>query len=142
MVTFLKKWFRAYKTIRIAVGTVYLFITLTIPLYHTCGLGCLAEQTCHCDNARHCSRSETNLGKQPDISLKQDDYNLTVTPDYGPCMACMYSTTSNATQVNTAAATIGHKVSTTFQPLPSSRAVKQSEWLSSLSLRAPPVRIS
>lgn len=142
MSIFQKRWFRTCKATRIAVGSVYLFITFTIPLYHTCGLGGRGQQTCHCDNSPHYFFCPDGSSKQSEVSLRKGDYNPKVIFYYGLCAACMNSTTSNATEVNIGAATISNEISTSFTSLPSSSVVKKSEWLSSVYLRAPPFSIS
>lgn len=134
MAVFLKKWFGASGVGRVTLCLLYLFITITIPLYHTCCLASSSRGTC--------CHFKSNLDEQSDISLQHEDCDAAGVSNYGQCLACMYSTTSNSTEVFPAAITIDNEVLTFFPFLPSSGMVKQSEWLSCPSLRAPPVSIS
>jgi hypothetical protein len=136
MPVFLKRWFRSRKTACIAVVSLYLFITIVNPAHHTCSLGNLD----HCNEAYHYSCPKTNLGNHIEIPSKQDKSNLFA--NYDLCLACMYSITCNSTQVSTAVAITSHEDPTLFRYLPHSTILKPSEWLSSISLRAPPSNIS
>lgn len=117
-----------------AVGSLYLFVTCTVPLYHTCGLG--GRQSGHCDGLV-CS-----LRTQTDISATQIGSSAGLRPHSGSCPACIFAATSNSTQPRPAAVTTGGEVFSGLLLLPRTTAVKQLEWLSSVSLRAPPGSIS
>lgn len=139
MSIFLKRLFRASRASHSVVGLIYLFVTLTVPLYHTCGLAGQCCKSCNCDDSYYYSRCKISSCNQPNIFSKKINHKASGLPNPSLCMACMYSVTSNATQVNTTVAFLRNEVPTFTQSLPSLSIIKQSEWLSSISLRAPPL---
>lgn len=139
MSVFLKRRFRATRMVHIALGVIYLFVTFTVPLYHTCGLDGPGSQSSNCDDSCHYSCCKVSSCNQPNISSEQIDHKASGLSNHGLCMACVYSVTSNATQVNAAVAVLGSEVLSSAQSLPSLGFIKRSEWLSSISLRAPPL---
>jgi len=139
MSIFLERWFRASRASRIVIGLIYLFVAFTIPLYHTCGLAGLCRKSCNCDDSCYYSCCKISSCDQPNIFSKQINHKDSTLFNPSLCMACMYSVTSNATQVNTAAAVLRNEVPAFTQSLLSLGVIKQSEWLSSISSRAPPL---
>jgi len=134
----MKKRTIRYKITQVMMTVVYLFVTFTIPLNHTCGL----HETCskyHFDNPDHYCGIDIHTDVQPEVDLKQDNCKAEILSHSNPCIACLYSITSKSTQVNTGRALINIKVPISFQTLPTLGIVRQSEWLSSVSLRAPPI---
>lgn len=142
MSVLLKRWLRASRAARIAVGLIYLVVTLTMPLCHTCGLGEAHRQTCNCGDGCHYSCCEISSCEQLSVSSKHTERKAGSRSNHGLCMACMYSITSNATRANIAAPALRNEALTFAQSLPSASIVKRSEWFSSVSLRAPPNSIS
>jgi hypothetical protein len=125
------------KITQVLTALVYLFVTLTAHLNHTCN-HCEKNLNCHCDRPEYCSIAGNHTDTQPEAALKQDITKAQNPSHSGICMACMYSITSKFTQVNTTkfAVTV-HFYSSPL--LPSMRIAKQSEWCSSVFLRAPPI---
>jgi hypothetical protein len=136
MFRLLKKRNIIHKITQAVTALVYLFVTFVAPLNHTCNL-CEKHLMCHCDNPECCCVSGIHTGTQPGTALKQDISNAQTPSHSGICMACLYSITSKFTQVNTTkfAITIHFQ---SCPPLPAVRIAKQSEWGSSVFLRAPP----
>lgn len=139
MSVFLERWFRATRPARITIGLIYLFVAFTIPLHHTCGLCGPGPQSSNCDDNCHHSCCKISSCNQPNISSKQIDHKDSGLSNPGLCMACVYSVTSNATQVNAAVAILRNEVLSSAQSLPSLSVIRQSEWLSSVCSRAPPI---
>jgi len=139
MVPFLKKWFGAFDAARVGMGLIYLFMTFAIPLSHTCEPD---QHTYHYDNACHYSQPGVAPGRHSDIPLKKIDYHATAISSHGRCIACLYLTTCNSTEVNSAPVMARDVIPTFFQSLHYSSNLKQPEWLSLNLSRAPPFSIS
>jgi len=143
MSVLLKRWLRASRAARLAVGLIYLGVTFTMPFCHrTCGLGSVHRQNCKFGNRCYCSCCESSSCKEINIPSKNAEHEAGGLPDYGLCMACMYSITSHATRANTAAPAFRNEAVAFAQSLPLTSIVKRSEWFLSVSLRAPPSSIS
>ena len=139
MSVFLKRGFRASRAVNIPLGLIYLCATFTIPLYHTCGLGGPGRQSCNCDDNCHYSYCKISSCNQPNVFSKQIDHKDSALSNPSLCMACVYLVTSNATQVNAAVAVLRNEFLSSAQSLPSLSVIRQSEWLSSVCSRAPPI---
>lgn len=135
MDTFLKKRVRT-DVISVAAAFIYLFTTFTTPLTHTCNSTRMPTKHSHLHNGYCC---EPHTGPLLEVGLNQDDCTARTLVCNNPCTACLYSITSKFTQVNGGKALISTKVFTPFRPLPASPVIKQPNWLSSISLRAPPL---
>jgi len=136
---FLKKWAnKGHKTTRITMAVACLFVTITIPLNHTCELGETYPEHSHFSKSGHHCSGESHSNIRFDIALKQKHCEPKALSHQDLCMACLYSIISKSTQINTGTALVNIEVSTSSQTLPLSRVVKRSEYLSSVSLRAPP----
>ncbi len=127
---------------RIAVAIIYLFITFTISLTHTCNLYKADPRACHSNSAYHCWSFESHTCTQLKIALFQNSFKTKVLTHHGPCMACLYSITSRTVQVIPGPSLVNTKLLTSVRALHDSLVTKQFEWTSSIVLRAPPVSIS
>jgi hypothetical protein len=126
----LKKQFSTYRIVQAVTAFVYLFVTLAVPLIHTCG---------PCETSSRCCRIEINTDAQLEISPKKDGHKAKTLSHSDICTACLYSITSKFTQAKVKTTLINI---TTVRPSPipfTAGVAKQSEWLTSVSLRAPPV---
>lgn len=138
MCTFLEKWIKAHKAARVWVAAIYLFITLTISLDHTCQLRKAGPLTCYFVRTYHYCCGESYMAAQPEVMLKPDNCRTDALSRNSLCATCMYSNTCKTTQVNSGGSLIGTKVKPSVQLLPPSIVVKQPEWASSIVLRGPP----
>jgi hypothetical protein len=137
MLKFLKKWTIIHKPTQAVTGLVYLFVTFFAPLNHTCNR-CEKAVICHCDNPEYCCVSGIHTDTQPEVALKQDVSKAQTPSHSGICMACLYSLISKFTQVNTAKTLINTSAPNHFRIPFTFKVIKQSEWGSSVFLRAPP----
>lgn len=136
----LRKWIK-HRMAKITVAIVYLFITFTVPISHTCNLNKAYLQACHSNGTFHCC-SFAAVCTQPEFNLKQSSYNIKSGFHDSLCLACVYSMNCRATEISSAATPIIIGIPAFVQSLPDSRVTRRLEWTSSIILRAPPVSIS
>ena len=137
----LKKRTITYKITQGTITFVYLFVIFAAPSNHTCNL-CKKTSRHHCDNTGHCCSTETHEDTQPGISSKQGTPEAETTSHSSICTACLYSLISKFTQVSTDKVLISITKPDFFRIPPAFKVITQSEWGSSVFLRAPPIIIS
>jgi hypothetical protein len=137
----LKKKTIIRKITQATIVSVYLFVIFSAPSNHTCNL-CEKTSKHHCDNKRHCCYTKTHKNTQPEMSSKQGAPEAETVHHSNICTACQYSITSKFTQVGTAKTLISASTPNHLRASFTFKAIKQSEWGSSVFLRAPPVTIS
>jgi hypothetical protein len=135
-----KKWITASWGTRIILAFLYLYISLTISLNHTCNLyshkasGCYADGVNHCHEMSGSSEIKTALGE---ISSER---TLQTNSQY--CAACLYSLLTKSHGPSPKILSVTIDASSSIKILLQLDFIKQSEYLSSVSLRAPPSIIS
>jgi hypothetical protein len=134
----LEKMITSHKTTRAAMAFVYLFVTFLIPHHHTCGLSKKLSKY-NCDNSDHCCCIKTNTDIHPEISSKNDVPKAKTLSHSDICTACLYSITSKFTQADTKTNLINITAVNPSRIPFTVGIIKQSEWLTSVYLRAPPV---
>lgn len=140
MIAIWKKCISASRGTRVTLAFLYVSISLTIPLDHTCNLYNHKESDCHADSVNHChviscsSEIKTALGEI--ISEK------TLQNNSGYCVACFYSLMAKSHGSSLEVLPIKIDAPWLMEILPQLDFIKQSEYLSSVSLRAPPIIIS
>jgi len=133
MSAFLRKSVRADNTARFVVAVIYLFITFTIPLSHTCHLHGVGS---------HHYRCETEAWAKPVVPSERDNCKAQALSSNDLCMACVYLGNSKASEITAKLTVINTEIPISSQFLPRSRALKQYEWMFSILTRAPPIIIS
>ena len=133
MVSFLKKCFGACGAAPLGMGLLYLFMTFTIPLSHTCELY---------RHACHYSQPDVGPVSRSGAPLKNFDHHTPAISLHGRCMACLYLTICNSTEISIAQVIVRDVIPTFFQSLPHATNPKQPECLSLNFSRAPPSTIS
>ena len=131
-----KKWLNNPGGMRVILAFLYLLATFGIPLSHTCQL---ADKDIHrryseCTNHRHedCNLTELRLvSSQSNCDNKNQPHSTY-------CSACLYSLTSKAFKFYSNASLYPIQTVVRTQILPQLDFIKQLEWLSLVSLRAPP----
>jgi hypothetical protein len=91
----LKRWLRASRATRIAVGLIYLVVAFTMPLCYTRSLGGAHGQTCNCSDGCHYSCCKISSCEQLSVSSKHTERKAGSRSNHGPYMACLYSITSD-----------------------------------------------
>ena len=131
-----KKWLTAPGGIRIILALLYLFVTFSIPLSHTCQLADKDVHSHHseCTNHRH---EDGNLIELR-LASSQSNCDNKNQPNSTYCSACLYSLTSKAFKFCSNASLCSTQTVVRTQILPRLDFTKQLEWFSSVSLRAPP----
>ena len=147
---FLNKWcnllrraFRQkYEAACVAMGVVYLVAALGISANHSCEVSKTDFRHSHFGNPDHHSSGKPWTDPQFGVALHQDDGQPKPWHSQAQCMACLYSIVAKSVQPRTSSRLINPGVVPSFHILPLTRIAKQSEWLSYISLRAPPITAS
>ena len=132
-----KKWLKNPGGMRVVLAFLYLLATFGVPLSHTCQLadkdGYNYHSECTSYQLHNDSYVEVHLTafNQNNLSEKADSHNLY-------CPACLYSLTCKAFRVCSNGSLYSIQTVVRTQILPQLDFTKQLEWLSSISLRAPP----
>ena len=131
-----KKWLKNPGGMRVVLAFLYLLATFGVPLSHTCQL---ADKDIHhryseCTSHRHENDNLTELR----LAYSQSDCDNTNQPRSTYCSACLYSLTSKAFKLYSNASLYSIQTVVRTQIVPQFDFTKQLEWLSSVSLRAPP----
>ena len=137
-----KKWLKNPGGMRVVLAFLYLFATFGVPLNHTCKLSdkdrhnynleCTSHQL---QNDNHIEVHYTTIFNQNSLSDRTDSHNLY-------CPACLYSLTSKTLKLCSNSSVCSTQAVVRTQILPQLNFTKQLEWLSSVSLRAPPNIVS
>ena len=131
-----KKWITAPRGIRIILAFLYLFVTFGVPLSHICQF---ADKDIHhpyseCTSHRHEDDNLTELRLAYSQSNCENKSQLHSTY----CSACLYSLTSKTFKLCSKVSLCSMGTAVDIQILPQLNFTQQFEWLSSISLRAPP----
>ena len=131
-----KKWLKNPGGMRVVLAFLYLLATFGVPLSHTCQL---ADKDIHhryseCTNHLHESCNLTGLR----LVFSQSNCDDKNQPHSTYCSACLYSLTSKTFRLCSNASLCSTQTVIRTQILPQLDFTKQLEWLSSISLRAPP----
>ena len=131
-----KKWFTNSGGMRVVLVLLCLFVTFSIPLNHTCQLGNKDLYDCH----SVCSSYQETEGNFAEARFvpNQASYEGEDQCHSTYCLACLYSLTSKAFKFCSNASLYSIQAVVRTQILPQLDFTKQFEWLSSVSLRAPP----
>lgn len=138
MAVFLKKWVKWCKTAQVVLAVEYLIVTLIIPLSHSCNSGEAYSEHSHSSNSNYHCCGESSINPALDIAPKQNKCESESLRHQIYCAACLYSNVFKSAYENAGATLINIEVSTSFQVSPLSRAIKHSEWFSSVHSRGPP----
>jgi len=131
-----KKWVAANKGTRIILAFLYTYISLTISLNHTCHLACHKTSEYHHEYTNLChglscdSEGKTVLCEIGPASI--------ICPDSQYCPACLYSLLAKSSRLSPKVLPITIEAPSIIQVLAQFNFIKQFEYLSSVSLRAPP----
>jgi len=135
-----KKWVTASWEMRVILAFLYTYISLTISLNHTCHLACHNTAECHYEYTNLChglscdAESKTVLCEIGSTGI--------ICTDSQYCATCLYSLLAKSSEISQKVLPIAIEVVSISQILPQLNFIKQSEHLSSVSLRAPPSTIS
>jgi len=135
-----KKWIAASWGIRIVLALLYIYILFTASLNHTCHLACHQRLNCHrayansCPGLRCDAESETLLCGNVSIDITCTDSQS--------CLACLYSLLCKSSEINQKVSSLAIEAPSVIEVLPHLNFIKKPEYLSSVSLRAPPDIIS
>ena len=126
----------------VLLAFLYLFSTFSIPLGHTCKLSYRDIHDHHSECTSHQLHSGSYVEMHHTTTFNRNSLPGKTNSHDLCCPACLYSLTSKAFKFcsNTSLYSIQTVVRT--QTLPQLDFTKQLEWLSSISLRAPPSIIS
>jgi len=135
-----KRWVTASWGTRVILAFLYTYISLTISLHHTCHLACHKTSECHHEYTTHCHGLSCNAESKTVLcEISSTDIICT---DSQYCAACLYSLLDKSSEISQKISPVAIKAPSIIQILPQSNFIKQSEYLSSVSLRAPPGIIS
>lgn len=137
MFKLLRQQASTYRMIQALTAFMYLSVTFAVPLIHTCGPSETVSSH-HFDNPDLCCCVEINTDAQFEISSKKDVPKAKTLSHSDICTACLYSLISKFTQAKTTTSLINITVFNSSRILSIAGVIKQSEWLISVSLRAPP----
>lgn len=135
-----KRWFTANREARIILAFLYTYISLTISLNHTCHQACHKRPECHHEYTTHCHDFSCDVESK--TVLCEIGSPSTTCTDSQYCPACLYSLLAKSSEISQKVLPIVIEVVSISQILPQLNFTKQSEYLSSVSLRAPPCIIS
>ena len=143
MTNICKKWISAPQCLRISIAILYVYTTLTIHFYHTCHQNSKKPHACisKCSGCCHLHKdglTNINVSSLSDHS-SSDNSDISYS---GICLACLYSATAKSSTPNIVTPLLSIQAALPNQVLPKSSFPKRLEWLSSISLRAPPAIIS
>lgn len=133
-----KKWLTNPGGMRVVLALFYGLATFGIPLSHTCKLTDRDVHNRHSECANHKLQSDsyaevqhTTTFSQNSLSDKTDSHNLY-------CPACLYLLTSKVFKFRSNTSVCSIEAAVRIQIRSQLNFTKQLEWLSSISLRAPP----
>ena len=139
MVTFLKKRFSAFYGMRVVIALLYVYVNFTVLQNHTCYSINEDLYGCHLEDSNYQFAKATCSGTHLEIKLNQNNYNSTVLSNVESCTACLYSLISQLFKLNqTTPQALGEYV-VKVRFIYHLNFTKLFEWLSSASLRAPPI---
>lgn len=135
-----KKWIAASWGTRIILAFLYSYISLTIPLNHTCNLYSHKASDCHADGVNHCHEMSGSSEIKSALGGISPERTLQTNSQY--CAACLYSLLTKSHGPNPKVLPVTIDAPLLIEILPRLNFIKQSEYLYSVSLRAPPSTIS
>lgn len=139
MADILKIWIKAPKKIRVVFALLYVLVSLSISLNHTCNDNGSKPHSCHL-NSSVCHFPDDN---HPNIYLKtvhnQNYSDSKVLSHSQKCPACTYLLKSKSSKFCSAGSILDVRVDAKRHIVPCRNFTNQFEWLCSNSLRAPPV---
>jgi hypothetical protein len=121
---------------RVVFAFLYTYISLTISLDHTCNPAFHQTVEYH----QECTNHSHGFGSHPEIQkafAKNASAGIICT-DSQYCAACLYSLLAKSSRLSRKVLLVAIEVSFIIQVLPQYNFIKQDEYLSSVSLRAPP----
>lgn len=132
-----KKWVYATMGMRLVLAFLYSFVSLTISLNHTCNLACHNTLEYH----QECTNHQHDCDNMAGIRLVFNEANSSskIHSDNTYCSACLYSLLAKSSRLSPKASLVIIETPSRIKILPQLYFTKQFEWLSSVSLRAPPV---
>ncbi len=135
-----KKWIAASCRMRLVLAFFYTFIFPAISLNHTCHPACHGTLGCHqeCTNLKHDFKSAAANR----TALYEVSSNIASCPDDKYCAACHHSFLTKSIQPSQTVLPVTIEALCRIEILPQLNFFKQLEYLSSISLRAPPITIS
>ncbi|MBN2455544.1 MAG: hypothetical protein JXB29_03255 [Sedimentisphaerales bacterium] len=135
-----EKWVAANRETRLILAFLYIHIALTISLNHTCSLACHKNSECHQKYTNDCHALCCNVESK--IVLCKIGSAGIIRTGGKNCPACLYSLLAKSFEISQKFLPVAIEVLSRSQTLPHLIFIKQSEYLSSVSLRAPPYIIS
>lgn len=134
-----KKWLINSGGMRVVLALLYLLATFGIPLNHTCKLSDKDGYNYHSECINHQLQSDSYVEVQHTTTFNQNSLSDKTETHNLYCPACLFSLTSKAFRFCSNASLYSIQTVVRTQVLPQLNFTKQLEWLSSISLRAPPV---
>ena len=138
MAAFLKKWVAATGGMRSILALLYVLTVFGIPLSHTCQLADKGLHHCHLECSSCLLHSDEHVEVQCVAVCNQNDTTETAKSHDQCCLACLFSLTSKTFKLYSNTSLCSTQTVVRTQILPQLDFTKQFEWLSSISLRAPP----
>ena len=137
-----EKWISATGGMRLIIAFLYAFVSLSISLHHTCRHSPKNIYNCQSACAVHRSDVDGHSTVLSGAAFFQNASAEETESHLSYCPACLYSLISKAFESgpNTSLLLVQAIVKT--QVMPQLSYVEQLQWLTSVSLRAPPVTIS
>ena len=131
-----EKWIAARLGIRTIIVLLYTYISLTASMNHTCNLAT--------DYHRECTNHEYNFSSQAETITASDEISLAdiLNTKSHNCLACLYSLLAKSSEISQRVSPVAVEAPSKIQILSQLKLIKPSEYLSSVSLRAPPGIIS
>jgi len=131
-----ENWVAASQGMRLILVFLYAFISLTISLNHTCYLACNKTLGCHQECTNH-SHGLSNNAESKTVLCEIGSAGI-ICPDSQYCAACLYSLLAKSSRLSPKVLPVTIEAPSIIQVLPQFNFIKQFEYLSSVSLRAPP----
>ena len=138
----LNKLRKKHGTARVATAVVYFVAALAFFANHSCEVSKRNYRHSHFGKTDHHSSGKPWIDPQFEMALQQNDGPSEKWCFQAQCIACLFSTVTKSIQPRVSSQFINPGVLRFFQILPLIKVVRKSEWLSSISLRAPPITVS
>lgn len=138
----LKKQCKKHEAVCVAILTVYLDVVLGISANHTCEISHRYYRHSDLYNQNFHSDGNSCTDIRSYMAFRQSDNQPELRHSQTQCAACLYSTIAKSFRSRVNSRLINPTVLRTLRVLPFTRIIKQSEWRSSISLRAPPINAS
>lgn len=135
-----KKRTNAPKCLPVIIAIVYVYATIAIHFHHTCHGNNRHHHTCDSASSGYCNSKINGSSNVFDVSLI--NHTVTFHRDFSNnkiCPACLFSAKAKSTVLSLFMPFLRAQRDPTTELLPESNSPNLFEWLSAISLRAPPV---